>query len=194
MKIFRTKDGRVLQLADKEKIMEWDAEMPLIFIGELKDKRIPIYRKMYSKKVITEIENYVEEILSKVAIPKLIEALDSPQVEVRRNVAENLLELSKSNPDQLKITLPHIRKAQNDKDKTVSKLMKDTAKNYDKAQKRKQTAVKRKKLTSLRKNMDKIDRDYADGQISDSDYLKEQKVYLKLKREIEKIEKEEETD
>ncbi|MHA1519596.1 MAG: hypothetical protein ACTSRK_05380 [Promethearchaeota archaeon] len=188
MKIFRTNDGRVLQLVDKTKMKEWDAEMPLVFIGDLKDKRIPRYRKMYPKKLVNEIEKYVEELLTNVAIPKLIEALDSPQVEERRKVAENLLELSKSNPDQLKITLPHIRKAQNDGDKTVSKLMKDTAKNYDKAQKRKQTAVKRKKLTSLRKNMDVIDRDYADGKISDGEYLKEQKIYLKLKREIEILE------
>ena len=191
MKVFRMDDGRVLQLADEKKMKEWDAEMPLLFIGALREKRIPEYRRDFPKKIVSEIEKYVEDLLVNVAIPKLIEALGSSQVEERRKVGENLLELSKANPDQLKIALPHIREAQNDKDKIVSKLMIDTAKNYDKAQKRKQTAEKRKKLTAIRKDMDKKDREYADGQISDGDYLKEQKIYLKLKREIEL---EEETD
>ncbi|WP_457557288.1 hypothetical protein [Candidatus Harpocratesius sp.] len=185
MKIFRTDDGRILQLVEKEKMKDWDAEMPLLFIGVMKDKRIPMYKKEFPKKLVSEVEAYLDDILENVAIPKLIESLSSPLLEERLKVAENLLELSKSNPDQLKIALPHLEKAVNDPNKKVAKLVKDAIMNYHKAQRRKQTAAKRKKLTALRKKMDAIDRDYADGKISDEDYLKEQKIYLKLKREIE---------
>lgn len=185
MKIFRTDDGRILQLADKNRMKNWDAEMPLLFIGALREKRLPEYRKEYPKSLVKEIEDYLEDILENIAIPKLVETLKSEDKEERKKVAENIFELSKSNPDQLLIALPHIKEAQKDPDKEVAKFMKDAAKNYDKAQKRKQTVAKRKKLTSLRKKMDQIDRDYADGNLSDAEYLKEQKTYLKLKREIE---------
>lgn len=185
MKIFRTDDGRILQLIEKEKMLDWDAEMPLLFIGVMKDKRIPLYKKEYPKKVIKQVEEYLDDILENVAIPKLIEALSSPQAEERLKVAENMLEISKSNPDQLKIALPHLEKAINDPNKEVAKLIQTIIKNYRKAQRQKKTAVKRKKLAELRKKMDEIDRKFADGEISDGEYLKEQKNYLKLKREIE---------
>ncbi|RLI63488.1 MAG: hypothetical protein DRO88_09760, partial [Promethearchaeia archaeon] len=179
MKIFRTDDGRILQLVEKEKMQDWDAEMPLLFIGVMKDKRLPLYKKVYPKKLISQVEAYLDDILENVAIPKLIKALSSPNTEERVRVAENLLEISKSNPDQLKIALPHLERTSNDKNKKIAKLIKDTIKNYQKAQRRKQTAAKRKKLTELRKKMDGIDRKFADGEISDEEYLQEQKNYLK---------------
>ena len=41
-----------------------------------------------------------------------------------------------------------------------------------------QTAKKRKILTKLRKQMDTIDNDFADGKINDEQYMIEQKKYL----------------
>jgi hypothetical protein len=185
LKIFRTSDGRILQLADKNKMNNWDAEMPLIFIGSIREKRLSEYRKEYPKSLVKNVEAYLDEILKEVAIPKLISALSSKNKEEKMKVAENMVKLSESNVDQLKIALPHIQKAMSDPDKNFAGLMKKIDKNYQKAQKKKQTAVKRKKLSELRKKMDGIDRNFADGKINDTQYLKEQKLYLKLKREIE---------
>lgn len=185
MKVFRTTDGRIVQMADRSQIEKWDAEMPLLFIGFIKEKRLPLYRKEYPKSLVKAVEVYLDEILENVAIPKLISALSSNNKEELLNVAENIVKISEANPDQLKIALPHLEKTIPSASKTIAKLLEKAANNYKKAQKRKQTAQKRKKLTALRKEMDIVDRNYSDGNLTDEEYLAKQKDYLKLKREIE---------
>lgn len=186
MRIFRTADGHFVQLIDIDTIKKWNPELPLIFIGFIRDKKLGTYHKSIQK----DVEKYLDDILEHVAIPKLTESLYSEDLEQRLLVARNIASLSESNPDQLQIALPHIEKAKNnDLNKEVKSLMDKAMKNYEKAQKKKQTAVKRKKLTELRKKMDEFDDLFAQGKISDADYMKEQKNYLKLKREIEIEEK-----
>ena len=63
--------------------------------------------------------------------------------------------------------------------------MKDTLLNYKKAQKRKQTAKKRAKLRKLQQEFTTLDREYADGKMTDDEYLTRRKEFVKLKREIE---------
>ncbi len=186
MKVFRTTDGRIVQMADRPQIEKWGAEMPLLFIGFIKEKRLPLYRKEYPKSLVKAVEAYLDEVLENVAIPKLISALSSNDKEELLNVAENIVKISESNPDQLKIALPHLEKtATTHPNKNIVKLLEKALKNYRKAQKRKQTAKKRKILGALRKDMDEVDRTYADGNLTDAEYLVKQKEYLKLKREIE---------
>ena len=185
MKVFRTTDGRIVQMADRSQIEKWDAEMPLLFIGFINEKRLPLYRKEYPKSLVKAVEVYLDEILENVAIPKLISALSSNNKEELLNVAENIVKISEANPDQLKIALPHLEKTIPSASKTIAKLLEKAANNYKKAQKRKQTAQKRKKLTALRKEMDIVDRNYSDGNLTDEEYLAKQKDYLELKREIE---------
>lgn len=184
MKVFRSPDGRIVQLADEKKMEKWDAEMPLIFLGDIREKRLPAYRKDFPKKMVDEIERYLDEVMVNVAVPKLINSINSPDPKERLKIAENFLKLSENNPDQLAVALPHLEKAMADTNKEVADTMKKAFKNYNKAQKRKQTAEKRKKLTEYRKKMDDLDDRFAAGEISDTDYLKEQKAFLKLKREI----------
>jgi hypothetical protein len=184
MKVFRTPDGRIVQLADEKKMEHWDAAMPLIFIGEIREKRMPAYRKEFPKQTIAEIEAYLDDLLTTIAVPKLINALSGPNRTERLKVADNFLKLSESNPDDLQIALPHIEKSVEDPDKDFADVMKKSLKNYHKAQKRKLTAEKRKKLTELRKTMDDLDDQLAAGEITDDAYMAEQKNYLKLKREI----------
>ena len=184
MKVFRSPDGRIVQLADEKKMEKWDAEMPLIFLGDIREKRLPAYRKDFPKKMVDEIEKYLDEVMVNVAVPKLINSINSPDPKERLKIAENFLKLSENNPDQLAVALPHVEKAMTDTNKEVADTMKKAYKNYNKAQKRKQTAEKRKKLTEFRKKMDELDDRFASGEITDIDYLKEQKAFLKLKREI----------
>jgi len=184
MKVFVTKDKRVFQLADKESIKQWNPEMPLIFIGYIRDTRL----EDYPKDIQNDVEEYLEEILEDIAIPKLIEALKSDDVERKLKVAKNLKEISSNDPDQLKIALPHIKDAVDDPNKEISKLMKSILKDYERKQKRKRTAKKRAKLRKLRNEMDEVDMAFANGEISDDEYLKKQKDYLRLKREIQEEE------
>ncbi len=181
LKIFRNPGGRIYQLADEEKIKKWNAEMPLIFIGFIREKQLQNYPKSIKK----EVEAYLDNVLKNIAMPKLVNALKSPKDEERLKVANNLMEISNTNPDLLKIALPQINKCLNDKNKNIADVMNKTLKNYNKAQKRKQTVKKRQQLKKLRANMDKFDEDFTEGRISGEDYLIEQKIYLKLKREIE---------
>ncbi len=184
MKVFVTKDKSVFQLADKESIKQWNPEMPLIFIGYIRDTRL----EDYPKDIQNDVEEYLEEILEDIAIPKLIEALKSDDVERKLKVAKNLKEISSNDPDQLKIALPHIKDAVDDPNKEISKLMKSILKDYERKQKRKRTAKKRAKLRKLRNEMDEVDMAFANGEISDDEYLKKQKDYLRLKREIQEEE------
>ncbi|MHA1721134.1 MAG: hypothetical protein ACTSWX_04520 [Promethearchaeota archaeon] len=184
MKIFQYKD-KLIQLADKKMIEHWNAEMPLLFIGYLRDKRLSSYPKSVQK----EVNEYLNDILENIAIPKLMKALTSDNVETRISVAHNIVQVSENNPEMLKIALEHIEKASNDINKEVANSMKKALKNYQKFLRRKKTAVKRKELNALRKKMDEIDAQFAEGKISDSEYIIEQKKYLKLKREIELAEK-----
>ena len=180
MKIFQHKE-RIFQLADKEMIEGWNAEMPLLFIGYIREKRMSTYPKPVQK----EVNAYLDDVLENSAIPMLLTAINNEDVEIRKNVAKSIVQVSENNPAMLKIALYHMEKACNDRNKEVAGAMKKALKNYQKYLKRLKTAAKRKELTALRKKMDEIDAQFADGRISDSDYIKEQKNYLKLKREIE---------
>ena len=184
MKIFRSSNGKIYQLADLEKIKSWDAEMPLIFVGYIREKQL----SNYPKSIQSEIDSYLNEILENIAVPKLMKSLESPDLELRNKIGQNLLNISESNPELLKIALPHIESKLNDPDKNFAETMNRTFKNYQKSQKRKKTAEKRKKLRKLREKMDKLDIDLTDGKISDGEYLLEQKKFLRLKREIDEAE------
>ena len=75
------------------------------------------------------MEHYVDDILKTVAIPKLMDALESTNPDERLKVAENLAKISEDSPDQLKIVIPHIKNAINDSNKSVAKLMAKSLKN-----------------------------------------------------------------
>jgi len=173
MKIFKHKE-RIFQLADKKMIEGWNAEMPLLFIGYIREKRMSTYPKPVQK----EVNAYLDDVLENSAIPMLLTAINNEDVEIRKNVAKSIVDVSEQNPSMLKIALSHMEKAINDRNKEVADAMKKALKNYQKYLKRLKTAVKRKELTALRKTMDEIDVQFADGKISDSDYIKEQKSYL----------------
>ena len=183
MKIFRN-GKHIIQIKSKEDMENWSPEMPLIFIGFIRDKRLEVY----PKKIRGKIDAYLDEILTDVGIPKLIAALKSKDLEQRKLVAKNLENIAKKNIDMLKIALPHIQEATKDPSKPIATIMKGIVKKFGQAQKRKATAKKREKLKILRTKMDKIDMDFAAGTISDANYIKEQKIYLKLKKEIQDAE------
>ena len=70
MKIFKYKE-RIFQLADKTMIEGWNAEMPLLFIGYIREKRLSTYPKSVQK----EVNAYLDDILENSAIPMLLTAI-----------------------------------------------------------------------------------------------------------------------
>ena len=74
-KIFKLSDSRIIQIASKEKMHRWKGEAPLVYINYLRDNHLRSYGSKANQK---EIATYLDESMQEIAIPKLIEALDSP--------------------------------------------------------------------------------------------------------------------
>ena len=55
MKVFRKKDGGIVQLVGKEKMKEWPIELPLIFIEYVRTNQLNTYNDSKLKK---DIEQY----------------------------------------------------------------------------------------------------------------------------------------
>ncbi|HEY0087479.1 MAG TPA: hypothetical protein VGB37_01475, partial [Candidatus Lokiarchaeia archaeon] len=62
IRIFKKKDGTIVQLIDKEKMQDWPIELPLIFVEYIRSKLLDSYGD-----VKKEVENYLNEITKDVA-------------------------------------------------------------------------------------------------------------------------------
>jgi len=80
MKLFYKNDGGVIQLIELEKIKEWSIEMPFIFVEYIRNNKLRSYRDV---KVEADISKYLNEILSKSAIPRVKQIFEgSNQAEI----------------------------------------------------------------------------------------------------------------
>ena len=171
MKIFRLSNGQIVQIIDKEKIQKWTPEMPVIFINYLLDKKMDSYG---TSKDQAEIRAYLNDILETVAVPKLTNALKSDKKEIRLNIANNLVEISKKKPELVKDVLEFLQEAeQAESDQAVKTTISQVLKNYEKSQKKKEYEAKRKKMKELDKKL-------VAGEISGEDYANERKEFLNL--------------
>ncbi|MFX1278284.1 MAG: hypothetical protein ACFFA3_02635 [Promethearchaeota archaeon] len=98
IRIFRKKDGGIVQLIDKEKIVEWPIELPLKFVEDIKSK-LKSYR---DEKVEEEIALYLDDILNSIAIPNIKEIFESGDQETVNSVLTSFEELSESNAGAVK--------------------------------------------------------------------------------------------
>jgi hypothetical protein len=92
MKLFYKEDGGVIQLIEMEKIEEWPIEMPFFFVEYIKTNKLRTYRDV---KVEAEISEYLNEILNKIAIPKIqqiFEGSDKDEILTTLSVFEKLSE------------------------------------------------------------------------------------------------------
>jgi hypothetical protein len=175
MRVFRLSNGMIVQIIDKDKIQKWDPQTPALFVNFLIDKKLETYG---SAKDQAEIRAYLNEILEEVAIPKLTNALKSPDPNARLAIAKNLVDLSKKKPDMIKGVLSFLQEAEKvEKGAEIKANITKVLKNYDKASKRKQYEVKRKKMKELDDKL-KV------GKITDAEYMKERKEYLILDAEM----------
>ncbi len=174
MRVFKKPDGGFVQILGKERIKKWNAEMPLLFIGFIRDNILPKYEDARVKKAI---EDYANEIMEEIAVPKLVEVLKGTDQAVRVKTSQSLEEISKKKPDMVKVASEYVTQLVTDGNKDVAKAAQNILKNIDRADKRKQYASKRKTMQDL-------DRKLAKGEVSDAEYMKLRKEYLKLEDEV----------
>ncbi|MHA2287198.1 MAG: hypothetical protein ACXABG_00300 [Promethearchaeota archaeon] len=171
MKVFRKKDGGIVQLISKEKMKEWPIELPLIFIEYVRNNQLNTYSDSKLKK---EIEIYLDEVIKDVAIPGLIDVLDGDNFEETNKALVRIEELAKKNIEMVKPIKPYVENLVKKENKEVKKLSKSILDNFNKAE-------RRKKLAEKRKVMQEKEKEFLAGSISGEEYANARKEYLLLK-------------
>ncbi|MHA1460087.1 MAG: hypothetical protein ACTSO8_01290 [Promethearchaeota archaeon] len=171
MKIFHKKDGGIVQLIDKEKMKEWSVELPLIFIEYVRNNQLKTYNDTKLKK---EIEQYLDEVLKDVAIPGLIKVLDGDNFEEINKALVRIEELAKKKIEMVKPIKPYIENLQDKENKEVKRLSNSILNSFNKAE-------RKKKLAEKRKVMQEKEKDFLAGKISGEEYANARKEYLILK-------------
>ncbi len=169
IKIITKKDGGVVQLIDKKKMQEWPVELPLIFVEYIRDKKLDSYGS--AKK---EVEQYLNEIMEEIAIPRLISVLQGYDVEEIKLALSRIEEISKKNIEMARPIQKYLDELLKKQNKDIVKIAEAISNNFIKADKRKELAKKRKLMQQMEK-------EFLEGKINAADYAKARKDYLLLK-------------
>ncbi len=171
MKIFYKKDGGIVQLIDKEKMKQWSIELPLIFIEYIRNNQLNSYNDPKLKK---EIEKYLDEVLTDVAIPGLIDVLDGDDVEAVNKALVRIEELAKKDIEMVKPIKPYVEKLVGNNKKETKDLSNSIMDRFKKADRKKELAEKRK----IMQEKEKL---FLAGNLSGEEYANARKEYLVLK-------------
>ena len=169
IRIFRKSDGGVVQLIDKEVMKEWSIELPLIFIEYIRTKQLDNYGS--AKK---EVEVYLDEIMTEVAIPRLVSVLEGNDNEKIILALNRIEEISKKDIEMAKPIQKYLSQLLENKDKKIVKLAENISSNFTSAERKKELAKKRKTMREKEKS-------FLEGKISGEEYAKARKEYLTLK-------------
>ncbi|MFX1455766.1 MAG: hypothetical protein ACFFDB_10370 [Promethearchaeota archaeon] len=167
--MFKLKDGGVIQLADKEKMLEWPIELPLLFIEYIRNKQLESYGS--AKK---EVENYLDEILKEVAIPRLISVLRGVDDDEIILALTRIEEISRKNAKMAKPISTYLDDLLKRNNKQIVKLAQTISENFAKAERKKELAKKRKIMRDK-------ERLFLEGKINGEEYAEARKEYLTLK-------------
>ena len=163
------KNGGVVQLVGKEKMQEWPIELPLIFIEYIRSKKLDSYGS--AKK---EVENYLDEIMKEVAIPRLINVLKGDEDDEIILALTRIEEISRKNADMAKPISKYLEDLLKKKNKQILKLTQAISSNFTKSDRKKELAIKRK----LMRDKEKL---FLEGKINTEEYANARKEYLTLK-------------
>ncbi len=169
IKIFRLKNGGVVQLADKEKMEEWPIELPLLFIEYIRNRQLDSYGS--AKK---EVEKYLDEILKEVAIPRLVSVLKGVDNEEIVLALTRIEEISRKHADMAKPIGNYLDDLLKKNNKQIVKLAQTISDNFAKVERKKELVKKRK----LMRDKEKL---FLEGKIDGEEYAKVRKEYLTLK-------------
>jgi hypothetical protein len=171
MKVFQKKDGGIVQIIDKDKMKEWPVELPLIFIEYIRNNQLKSYDDNKLKK---EVESYLDDVLNDVAIPRLINVLESDKEDKILDALIRLEELSKKNIDQMEPIKPYLTRLSSLKNEEIKALLEKISDRFTKEESRKEVAAKRKLMQQKEK-------EFLEGKISSEEYAKIRKEYLLLR-------------
>ena len=171
MKQFEKKDGGIIQLIEKEKMREWPIELPLIFIEYIRTNQLKNYKDVKAKK---EIEEYLNEIMKDVAIPRLIIVLEGDNKEEIILALSRIEEISKKDVEMAKPIRIYLENLLKNTDKQISKLAQSISNNFVKADRRKELAKKRSIMREKEKS-------FLEGKINGEEYANARKEYLTLR-------------
>ncbi len=169
LKLFKRKDGVIIQLIDKDKMQNWPIELPLIFIEYIRSNQLDTYGS--AKK---EVEKYLDEVMKDVAVPRLISVLEGNEDEVIISALERIEELAKKNIEMTTPIKPYLINLVDSKNKEIGNLAKNVSKIFERA-------AKNKEIAKNRKIMREKERDFLAGKINGEEYAKLRKEYLTLK-------------
>lgn len=127
IRIFRKKDGGIVQLIDKEKIREWPIEFPLKFIEDIRSK-LKSYR---DEKVQGEISKYLDEILTTLAVPNIKEIFESGSQETISSILSTFENLSETNAGALKPIASLLENLTKNNNKIVAQRAQQILKNLE---------------------------------------------------------------
>lgn len=150
-------------------MQNWPIELPLIFIEYIRSNQLESYGS--AKK---EVEEYLDEVMKDVAVPRLISVLEGNEVEETISALERIEELSKKNIEMTKPIKPYLNNLINSKNKKIGNLAKNISKIFERA-------VRNKEIAKNRKIMREKERDFLAGKINAEEYAKIRKEYLTLK-------------
>lgn len=171
MRMFYKKDGGVVQLIDKKDMEEWPIELPLIFIEYIRNNKLDTYD---DPKVKKEVEKYLDEILTDVAIPGMIKVLDGDELDEIEQALQRIDDLAKKKIDLVKPIKPYIEKLEKKNKSEVKKLTSSILSAFVKEEKKKILAEKRKIMREKEQG-------FLEGKISPEEYANARKEYLQLR-------------
>ncbi|TFG25026.1 MAG: hypothetical protein EU532_12065 [Promethearchaeota archaeon] len=171
MRMFYKKDGGVVQLIDKKDMEEWPIELPLIFIEYIKNNKLDTYDDPNVKK---DVEKYLDEILTDVAIPGMIKVLDGEDFGEIEQALERIDELAKKKIDLVKPIKPYIEKLDSKNKPEIKKLSSSILNAFVKEERKKVLAEKRKIMREKEQG-------FLEGKISPEEYANARKEYLQLR-------------
>lgn len=171
IKLFYKKDGRVIQLIDKEKMNDWPVELPFLFVEYIREKKLETYEEGTVKR---EVENYLDEVLKEIAIPRLIKLLESEDDEEIILSLTRIEEIAKKNIDMAKPIQKYLKDLESKKNIKIVELATKISAIFIKAE-------RKKELANKRKIMQEKEKEFLAGKISAEEYAKIRKEYLLLK-------------
>jgi hypothetical protein len=171
MKVFHKKDGGIIQLIGKEKIKEWSIELPLLFVEYIRNNKLDNYD---DPKVKKEVENYLDEILEDIAIPRLIEVLGSDENDEIISALNRILEIAEDNLEMTRPIRPYLEDLTDKKNKKILDLTEQILELFRRAD-------RRKELNKKRKVMKEKEELFLDGKISAEEYAQARKDYIQFR-------------
>ncbi|MGV9198549.1 MAG: hypothetical protein ACOC4M_06895 [Promethearchaeia archaeon] len=169
MKTFHKKDGGIVQLIGKEKMKSWSVELPLIFIEYIRSNKLESYDD-----VKKEVEQYLDEILEDVAVPRLIEILEGEDTEEIISALERIKEIADEELDMTRPIKPYLEDLRNNKNKEVKDKANDILNLFEREE-------RRKELNKRRKEMKEKEQQFMDGKISAEEYAEARKNYIEFR-------------